>query len=101
MLQMMQKKVEEEGEVEKKLFDKYMCYCKTGLAQLEKSINDAKNKIPQLESSIKETQAENAQLGEDVKQAKKDRADAQNAVSDAKAVRKKDATNFAGEMAES
>merc|ERR1719217_899148 len=81
MLQMMQKKVQEEGAVEKKLYDKFMCYCKTTIAQLEKSIDDAKNKIPQLESSIKETQAEKAQLEDDVKQAKKDRADAQKAES--------------------
>merc|ERR1719409_910248 len=79
MLQIMQKKVEEEGQAEKELFEKYMCYCKTGLQELERSIDDAKNKVPQLESSIKEGQAEKEQLEDDLRQAKKDRADAEKA----------------------
>ena len=34
MLQMMQNKIESEGEKETELYDKYMCYCKTGGATL-------------------------------------------------------------------
>ena len=34
MLQSMQKKVEAEGEKEKTLFDKFMCYCKNGKGAL-------------------------------------------------------------------
>merc|ERR1719281_2330844 len=57
MLQMMQNKVTAEGEKEEKLMEKFMCYCKNGVATLEKSIEDAKTKIPQLEADIKEAEA--------------------------------------------
>ena len=55
MLQMMIKKVEGEGKVEEDLFEKFMCYCKTGKGTLERSIASAKNTNEQLTSSIKET----------------------------------------------
>merc|ERR1719373_566585 len=68
MLQNMVKKVEAEGEKEKELFEKYMCYCKTSGGDLSKSIGDAETKIPELESSIKEAEAKQAQLKEDLQQ---------------------------------
>eukprot|EP00446_Apocalathium_sp_SHHI-4_P052912 CAMPEP_0177378516 /NCGR_PEP_ID=MMETSP0368-20130122/46387_1 /TAXON_ID=447022 ORGANISM="Scrippsiella hangoei-like, Strain SHHI-4" /NCGR_SAMPLE_ID=MMETSP0368 /ASSEMBLY_ACC=CAM_ASM_000363 /LENGTH=699 /DNA_ID=CAMNT_0018842493 /DNA_START=79 /DNA_END=2179 /DNA_ORIENTATION=+ len=46
LLQSMQKKVTEEGESEKELFDKFMCYCTNGKGDLEKSIADADAKVP-------------------------------------------------------
>jgi hypothetical protein len=48
MLDGMAKKVEAEGEAEEKLFEKFMCYCKTGAGSLEVSISEAETKIPQL-----------------------------------------------------
>jgi len=57
MLQNMQKKVEAEGEKEKELFEKYMCYCKTSGGALSKSIGDAGTKMPQLEADISEGEA--------------------------------------------
>merc|ERR1719235_2250238 len=50
------KKVEEEGEKEKELYDKYMCWCKTSGGALEKSIADANTQIPALASDIKEAE---------------------------------------------
>jgi len=41
MIQNMQKQVEQQGEKEKDLFEKFMCYCQSGTADLEKSISDA------------------------------------------------------------
>merc|ERR1719313_2423889 len=90
MLQSMQKKVEAEGEKEKALFDKYMCYCKTSGGALSKSINDADTKIPQLASDIKEAEAKNAQLKEDLKQHQVDHSAAKQAVADATALREKE-----------
>jgi rubrerythrin len=52
MLQNMQKKVEEEGEAEKKLYDKFMCYCKSGGKDLETSIGAAQEKVSTLPSQI-------------------------------------------------
>merc|ERR1719510_820737 len=76
MLQMMQRKVQEEGKKEKQLFDKFMCYCDTSSDALKQSIAAAETKVPQLESSIKEAKAEVDRLKGDVEQAKSDRADA-------------------------
>merc|ERR1719262_1932104 len=74
MLQNMQKKVEAEGEKEKELFEKYMCYCKNAGGDLGKSIADAGTKMPQLEADIKEAESQKAQLEEDLKQHQTDRS---------------------------
>merc|ERR1719191_719895 len=67
MLQMMQKKVTAEGEKEKELYEKFVCYCKGSGAALSKSIADANTKIPAVQSEIEEGEAKMAQLKEDVK----------------------------------
>merc|ERR1719460_1491545 len=100
MLQNMQKKVEAEGEKEKELFDKYMCYCKTSGGDLSKSIADAGVKIPQLGADIKEAEAKNAQLKEDLKQHQVDRSAAKTAVADATALREKEAAEYEKESSE-
>jgi len=101
LLQNMEKKVSSEGEAQKELFDKYMCYCKNGAAALEKSIADAGNKMPELESAITEAEAKLVQLKEDVKTAQTDRAAAKAAMATATAVREKEAAAYATELAES
>merc|ERR1719478_370423 len=100
LLQNMQKKVEAEGEAEKALFEKYMCYCKTSGGDLSKSISGAETKIPQLGSDIKEGEAKLAQLKEDLKQHQVDRSAAKQAVADATALREKEAAAYAKEEAE-
>jgi len=100
MLQGMQKKVQAEGEKEKTLFDKFMCYCKNGASALEKSIADAGNKMPELESAITEGEAKLVQLKEDVKAAQTDRAAAKEAMATATAVRDKERAAYDAELAE-
>merc|ERR1719498_1608127 len=100
MLQNMQKKVEAEGEKEKELFEKYMCYCKTSGGALGKSIADAGTKMPQLEADIKEGEAKKAQLDEDIKQHQADRSAAKAAMAEATALRKKEAAAYAKESSE-
>jgi len=100
LLQNMEKKVSSEGEKEKELFDKYMCYCKNGAAALEKSIADAGNKMPELESAITESEAKLVQLKEDVKTAQTDRAAAKEAIATATAVRDKEKATFDQEAAD-
>merc|ERR1719207_363960 len=99
MLQMMQKKVEAEGEKEKELFEKFMCYCKSSKGTLAKSIEDAETKIPQVESDIKEAESEKAQLIEDLNAHKADRAAAKEAMAKATEIREKEAAAFAKEKA--
>merc|ERR1719281_2176151 len=95
MLQMMQKKVEAEGEKEKELFEKFMCYCKNGKGALEASIEAAKQKNEQLMASIKETDAALKQAKADLKSAQEGRAAAKEAVAKATALREKEAAAFA------
>merc|ERR1719181_725890 len=91
MLQGMVKKVQAEGERDEELFDKFMCYCKTGGGDLAKSIDAAENKIPQVESALKETQEKEAQAKADLKNAQTARRDAEAAVAQATEIRKKEA----------
>jgi outer membrane murein-binding lipoprotein Lpp len=100
MLQMMVKKVEAEGKKETELFEKYMCYCKSGKETLGKSIADAEEKIPQLESDIKEAVAEKAQLDKDLETHKADRETAKSDIAKATAMREKDAAAFLKESTE-
>merc|ERR1719393_172412 len=96
----MEKKVVAEGEKEKDLFEKFMCYCKNGRGQLEGSIETAKNTNEQLASSIKETSATLKQMKIDLKAAQGDRADAKAAVATATALREKEAAAYAKESSE-
>jgi predicted nucleic acid-binding Zn-ribbon protein len=100
LLQNMEKKVSSEGEKERELFDKYMCYCKNGASALEKSIADAGNKIPELESAITEAEAKLVQLKEDVKTAQTERAAAKEAMATATAVRGKEKAAYDQELAD-
>jgi chromosome segregation ATPase len=95
MLQNMQKKVVAEGEKEKELFEKYMCYCKTSGGALSKSISDAETKIPELDSSIAEAEAKKTQLKEDLKQHQADRSAAKGAMAEATSLREKEAAEYA------
>jgi len=100
MLQMMQKKVEEEGVKEEELYEKFVCYCKTGKETLAKSIEEAEAKVPQLMSDIKEAESEKAQLMEDLQNHKNDREEAKAAMAKATEIREKEAAAFAKEKAE-
>jgi len=97
MLQMMQKKVEAEGEKEKELFDKFMCYCKNSGGDLAKGIADAEDKVSELPSAVEEAEASLKQLKEDLKKAQTDRAAAKAAIAEATAIREKEAATFAQE----
>jgi len=96
MLQAMQKKVTSEGETEAELFDKFMCYCKTGSGDLSKSIGDAETKIPQLSSELKDSEATLAETKEGLKQDQEDRSAAKAAIAEATGIRKKENSAFVG-----
>jgi len=95
MLQEMQVKVSEEGEKEKAMFDKFMCYCKTAGGDLEASIKAGKAKIISLEELLKTGKAEMEQLEADLKEHEASRAEAKEAMAAATALREKEAAAFA------
>merc|ERR1719446_385406 len=90
MLEALKGKVEAEGEKEKELFDKYMCYCKNAGGTLAKSIADAETKGPELVSAIEEGIGKLAQLKDDLKAHQNDRAAAKSAMAAATALREKE-----------
>jgi len=97
MLQSMQSKVEEEGEKELALYEKYMCYCKTAGGDLTKEIADAGSSISDLGNKIKAAEEQKKVLAEELKTAQSDRTAAKTAMAEARAVREKEAVAFASE----
>jgi len=100
MLQMLQKKVAEEGKRDQELFDKYMCYCKTSNSDLTASIKAAEEKLPKVTTGLSEAQSKKDQLQSDLKQHKLDLAEQKSALSRATALRKKDAATYTKEDTE-
>jgi len=96
----MQKKVQAEGEAEAKLYEKFMCYCKTGGSDLDASISAAENKVGSLPSEIKAAEEKLTQTKADLKKAQADRAAAKEAMASATAIREKEAAAFAAEKSE-
>jgi len=95
MLQEMQVKVTEEGENEKALFDKFMCYCKTAGGDLEASIKEGTAKIASLEELLKSGKEKMEQLNADLKEHEASRTEAKEAMASATAIREKEAAAFA------
>lgn len=100
MLQAMQTKVQEEGEKETALYQKFMCYCKTGDEDLRKSIAAAQTGNGDLINKIKVAQEELLQTKQDLKQAQNDRYAAKQAIAEAMAVREKEAVAYSKEKDE-
>jgi len=100
LLQAMQKKVAAEGDEEKELYEKFMCYCKTGGGDLSESIGAAEVKAPQLVADIEAAEGKLAQAKEDLKQAQTDRGAAKDAMAQATAIREKEAASYAAFKAE-
>jgi hypothetical protein len=99
LLKSMQKKVTEEGEKGKELYEKFMCYCKNAGGDLKASMSAADTKIPAVGASIKEAEAQLTQAKADLKSAQTDRADAKAAMASATTIREKEAAAFAEEKA--
>jgi len=100
LLKKMEEKADKEGEESEEMFEKYMCYCKTTLAQLEAQVTAANDKMPQVESSIKETQSSHDQLKIDLATHKKERAAAKEALETGGKLREKAAATFASQSTE-
>merc|ERR1719506_1934222 len=100
MLQMMQNKVTAEGKKEQVLFDKFMCYCNTGVDDLKNAIDAAGTKIPQVESALKSAAAEKAQLEADTKAAQETRTECKEAIATATSLREKEAAAYAKDSAD-
>jgi hypothetical protein len=100
MLQDMQKTVEAEGEKEKELFDKFMCYCNNGAGSLDNSIQAASAQIESLTGKIATDAAQKSQFEQDIVQHKTDASAAQTTIKESTAMREKEASEFAASSGE-
>lgn len=100
MLQKMQSKVQEEGEKETALYEKYMCYCSQAGGDLAASIEKAGSSISEFGTKIKAAEGQMAQLKDQLSEAQGERAAAKKAMSEATAVREKEEQAFAVEKRE-
>jgi septal ring factor EnvC (AmiA/AmiB activator) len=100
LLQQMAKGVAEEGERDKDMHEKFVCYCEKNDGELAASLQGLRDKVPQLEATIKETEGKKAQLDADLAQHKQDRTDAKAAIASATKQREKEAATFGEESTE-
>jgi len=101
LLQDMSKTVQKEGEKEKDLYEKFMCYCKTGGSDLTSSIAAGKEKLESLTSDIENAVAKQAATKAALKKAKEDRAAGEKAMAEALGIREKEAGVYAKFKADS
>jgi len=99
MLHSMQAKVQQEGEQELALYEKYMCYCKTAGGDLQASIARAADSIAEFGNKIKAAEEQKVVLEEELKTAQADRVAAKAAMAEATAIREKEAAAYAAEKA--
>merc|ERR1719281_2323904 len=99
LLQKMQE-VAEEGERDKDLNEKFICYCEKNDGELQASTEELRNKIPQIEASIKEAVSLKEQLDADLARHKSDRQAAKETIATATKQREKEAEEFASESGE-
>merc|ERR1719261_1126583 len=97
MLQDMQKEVEREGEAEKEIFDKALCACEGGEAELDKTIADSQAAIEEWTSKTESGKAESAQLTQEVADHKTSAASAKSDLSEATTLREKENKQFIAE----
>jgi len=101
MLQDMQKELEREGELEKEIFDKAICACEGGEAELDKVIADSSAVIDEKTAEIGSKTAETTQLTQDVATHKSDAKQAEADLSEATTIRDKEHKAFLAEQADS
>ena len=94
LLQSMQQKVQDEGTQELELYNRYMCHCRSGGADLSGTIGAAEEKVPAVSSDIEESEARLTGAKADLKQAQSDRAAAKATMAQATALREKEAAAF-------
>jgi septal ring factor EnvC (AmiA/AmiB activator) len=94
LLQKMQAAVTAEGEKEKELFDKFMCYCKTGTGDLTSSISAAETKISTLEADTASASSAKDSTESVLAQSRADLAAAKTAMAEATAKREKESADF-------
>merc|ERR1719160_2279871 len=94
MMQDMQKQLEKEQKEEAELFEKAMCMCDGGEAELKKVIDHMTSEVDRLTSKQKEEKALRAKLIAELDEHKTDLANTKKTLYEAEEIRSKDAKKF-------
>merc|ERR1719265_2369467 len=94
LLQDMQKEITAEGENEKGLYDKFMCYCDGNTDGMSKSAEEAAQRITELKSKLEAEKAEKSQLDQELMQHKQDREAAKKDLATATSIREKEHSDY-------
>jgi len=101
LMQEMQKEIEESGEKEQELYDKFMCYCETTTTDLSSARDQSDSSIKEFSATLEESKAEKAQIDQELAEHKSDREAAKADLAKATAIREKEAEAFAATEADS
>lgn len=94
LLQNMQKEIAAEGEKEKELYDKFMCYCEGGAGKMGKESEAAIQEAAAQAAKGKEAEAQKEQTDAELAEHKNDRAEAKIAIKKATSMRNKEHASF-------
>merc|ERR1719428_304908 len=100
LMQRMQKEIEAEGEKEKELQGKFVCYCTSSHESLTGAHQDASEKVDQLSAKLKAETAQKSQLSQELVEHKTDREAAKADLEEATMLRDKEDQEFASMKAD-
>merc|ERR1719197_129933 len=101
LMQDMQKEIAAEGEKEKELYDKFMCFCETGESDLTNTAASANAKISETSSALETDSAEKASLDQELVDHKSDRESAKKDLAESEAIRTKEKAEYDATAADS
>merc|ERR1719428_227374 len=100
LIEELKAKIEEDGKIEQKLYDKYACWYETTTARKAKDIHQAMADIKSIGSVILEKKGLIATRTSEIAEASKNMNDNQAASAEATAIRQKENTEYMGEKAD-
>lgn len=100
MMQKMSEKIEEEGEAEKDLYEKFLCHCKSELADFNKGKASFEAAVPKLESDISSTEAQISQLQQEIEVKKADEVATKDSMQRATVEREKEHEAYVDDVSE-
>lgn len=100
LLQGMQTEIEGEGVRAKEMYEKYMCFCDTNIAQTQKELEEGGATISRLETSVKELVSANAQIDQELADLGDEVKDNRASIEEQSSVRQEEAKKFLDESSE-
>lgn len=100
LLQEMAKEIEAEVAKEKKMYEKFQCYCKKNDGDLNKKAQEAQALIEATRAQVEAAVAHKKQLGEEIKKHKTDRKQAEKDLDDATKKRAEEKAKYDADLGE-